>query len=228
MRICLYTNTALPKLADRRSSSTRWPGSFSPWDTIRSYWPPGADRRARSTRLRCRIRWPGIRGSCPRNGAYRGMAIGWAKLHRAHGFDVIHCHGTYPAGYVGACCQAVRHLPLVITSHGDDLAPQGLYDRKPGLRGRYRTGPGAGRCRRGHQRLHGRDVSRNLPAVTADRADSQRRRSRAIRRSRAAAGESRRGDSPQVLSALSGAARSAEGDRRFAGGNGLAARPERS
>jgi glycosyltransferase involved in cell wall biosynthesis len=50
---------------------------------------------------------------------------------------VIHCHGTYPAGYVGACCKAVRHLPLVITSHGDDLAPQGLYERKPGVRGRY-------------------------------------------------------------------------------------------
>ena len=49
-----------------------------------------------------------------------------AKLHHAHGFDAIHCHGTYPAGYVGECCQAVRHLPLVITSHGDDLAPLGL------------------------------------------------------------------------------------------------------
>ncbi len=61
-----------------------------------------------------------------------------AKLHQTHGFDVIHCHGTYPAGYVGACCKAVRQLPLVITSHGDDLAPGGLYDRKPELRERYR------------------------------------------------------------------------------------------
>jgi glycosyltransferase involved in cell wall biosynthesis len=61
------------------------------------------------------------------------------NLHHSQGFDVIHCHGTYPSGYVGACCAAVRNLPLVITSHGDDLAPLGLYDRKPNLRERYRV-----------------------------------------------------------------------------------------
>jgi glycosyltransferase involved in cell wall biosynthesis len=61
-----------------------------------------------------------------------------ARLQRERDFDVIHCHGTYPAGYVGACCGAVRQLPLVITSHGDDLAPCGLYDRKPRLRERFR------------------------------------------------------------------------------------------
>jgi glycosyltransferase involved in cell wall biosynthesis len=32
----------------------------------------------------------------------------------------------------------VERVPLVITSHGDDLAPLGPYDRKPVLRDRYR------------------------------------------------------------------------------------------
>ena len=67
MRICLYTNTALAESwADRKSSSTPWRGSFSPWGTSRWCWPPGAARRAPSTRLPCPIRWPGIRGSSPR------------------------------------------------------------------------------------------------------------------------------------------------------------------
>ena len=66
------------------------------------------------------------------------MAVGWPSFTQRFGFDVIHCHGTYPAGYIGARCAAVRDLPLVITSHGDDLAPLGLYDRKPQLRKRYR------------------------------------------------------------------------------------------
>ena len=66
------------------------------------------------------------------------MAAGSRRLERARGFDIVHCHGTYPSAYVAACCKAVRHLPLVITSHGDDLGPQGLYYRKPDLRQRYR------------------------------------------------------------------------------------------
>ena len=136
--LLIHQHGACRNWADRKSSSTPWPGSFSPWDTSRWCWPPGADRRAPSTRPPCPIRWPGIRGSSPRTGASSWYGRWMAKLHRTWGFDVIHCHGTYPAGYVGACCKAVRHLPLVITSHGDDLAPLGLYDRKPELRQRYR------------------------------------------------------------------------------------------
>ena len=138
MRICLYTNTALPKLGGQEivvDALARqflalghepivlapWRGSQGPFDAASVPYPVAWHPRFLSTHW-C-VSWYGH----------------WmAKLQRAHGFDVIHCHGTYPAGYVGACCQAVRHLPLVITSHGDDLAPQGLYDRKPELRGRYR------------------------------------------------------------------------------------------
>ena len=138
MRICLYTNTALPKLGGQEivvDALARqflalghepvvlapWRGSQGPFDAASVPYPVAWHPRFLSTHWF--VAWYGH----------------WmAKLHRAHGFDVIHCHGTYPAGYVGACCQAVRHLPLVITSHGDDLAPQGLYDRKPELRGRYR------------------------------------------------------------------------------------------
>ena len=138
MRICLYTNTALPKLGGQEivvDALARqflalghepvvlapWRGSQGPFDAASVPYPVAWHPRFLSTRWF--VSWHG-----------RWMA----KLHHAHGFDVVHCHGTYPAGYVGACCQAVRHLPLVITSHGDDLAPLGLYDRKPELRGRYR------------------------------------------------------------------------------------------
>ena len=138
MRICLYTNTALPKLGGQeivvdalaRQLLGRghepvvlapWRGSQGPFDAVSTPYPVARHPRFLSTRWF--VAWHG-----------RWMA----KLHHARVFDVVHCHGTYPAGYVGACCKAVRHLPLVITSHGDDLAPGGLYDRKPELRGRYR------------------------------------------------------------------------------------------
>ena len=142
MRICLYTNTALPKLGGQEVVIdvlarqflalghdpvvlAPWRRSQGPFDAASVPYPVNWHPRFLSTRWF--VAWYG-----------RWMA----KLHHAHPFDVVHCHGTYPAGYVGACCEAVRHLPLVITSHGDDLAPQGLYDRKPVLRSRYRLALG--------------------------------------------------------------------------------------
>src|SRR5208283_2330779 len=117
MRICLYTNTALPKvggqeividalarqflalghepvvLAPRRRSQGPFDAASVPYPVA---WHP---RFISTSRF---VSWYGH----------------WmAKQHRIRRFDVIHCHGTYPAGYVGACCNAVRHLPLIITSH---------------------------------------------------------------------------------------------------------------
>ena len=137
MRICLYTNTALPKLGGQEiviDALARqflalghepvvlapWRESQGPFDAASVPYPVAWHPRFLSTQ------W------------FVSQYSHWmTKLHRTYGFDVIHCHGTYPAGYVGACCKAVREIPLVITSHGDDLAPGGLYDRKPELRERY-------------------------------------------------------------------------------------------
>ena len=138
MRICLYTNTALPKvggqemvidaLARQFLALGHEPVVLAPWR--RSQGP--FDSASVPYAVAWHPRFISTRWFVPWYGHWM------AKLHRSRRFDVIHCHGTYPAGYVGACCKAVRHLPLVITSHSDDMAPQGLYDRKPILRGRYR------------------------------------------------------------------------------------------
>jgi teichuronic acid biosynthesis glycosyltransferase TuaC len=60
-----------------------------------------------------------------------------ARLQRKHHFQLVHCHSTYPNGYVAASCAATAAIPLVITSHGSDLDPLSLLCRKPRLRGRY-------------------------------------------------------------------------------------------
>jgi teichuronic acid biosynthesis glycosyltransferase TuaC len=59
------------------------------------------------------------------------------RLQRKHAFQLIHCHSTYPNGYVASACAAAAEIPLVITSHGSDLDPLSLLYRKPQLRGRY-------------------------------------------------------------------------------------------
>ncbi len=64
---------------------------------------------------------------------------GWwlARAHRRYRFDLLHCHGVYPTGYVAAKCAATAGLPLVITSHGGDLDPISPLYRKSGLKQRY-------------------------------------------------------------------------------------------
>jgi len=139
MRICLYTNTALPKIGGQEivvDALARqflalghepvvlapWRSSQGPFDAASVPYPVAWHPRFIST---CRfVSWYGY----------------WmSKLHHIRRFDVVHCHGTYPAAYVAASCKAVRQSPLIITSHGDDLAPHGLYDRKPKLRALFRS-----------------------------------------------------------------------------------------
>lgn len=51
--------------------------------------------------------------------------------HRDYRFDVIHAHNVYPAGYVAVRWSEPRGVPLVITSHGCDIAPESCLMTKP-------------------------------------------------------------------------------------------------
>ena len=43
------------------------------------------------------------------------------RLHRKHGFDVIHAHWLLPNGFIGAVISKLCKIPLVITLHGSDI-----------------------------------------------------------------------------------------------------------
>lgn len=49
---------------------------------------------------------------------------------------VLHCHGAYPAGFVGAAFKRLTGTPLVIRPHGADILPGEWIDRDPRLRRR--------------------------------------------------------------------------------------------
>ena len=81
-------------------------------------------------------------------------------------FDVIHCHGTYPAGLRGllaarqwATCRWSSPATATTSRLG------GLYDRKSELRERYRTALAGARRRDCHQRLlQARCFARPIPS----------------------------------------------------------------
>ena len=137
MRICLYTGTSLPKIGGQELVVDALGRQFTalghevvvlaPYRRSQGQLDPRTVPYEVAWHPRfCSTRW---------FVAWYGRWL--AQLHRKRPLDVIHCHGTYPAGYVAASCPATRDVPLVITSHGVELAPQGLYDRKPPLRDRF-------------------------------------------------------------------------------------------
>lgn len=52
--------------------------------------------------------------------------------------DVLHCHGSYPAGYVGAAFKRLTGTPMLIRPHGADILPGEWIDRDPRLAARMR------------------------------------------------------------------------------------------
>ena len=137
MRICLYTETAVPMLG----------GQALVVDALaRQFVALGHDAvvlapRQRSAGTADDAALPYAIVRHPRLVSTRWFVAwyGWwlRRLHRRNPFDVIHCHSTYPQGYIAAVCRATAGVPLVITSHGSDLDPVSLLYRKPQLRERY-------------------------------------------------------------------------------------------
>ncbi|MEO8495488.1 MAG: glycosyltransferase family 4 protein, partial [Planctomycetota bacterium] len=131
MRVCLYTETALPVVGGQEVAIDALARQFQELghdvvvltlrprrrqvadDSLLPY-PVVRHRRYLSTRHLL-----GIYGAS------------LSSVYRQYPFDVLHCHNVYPAGYVAARWAATRRVPLVITSHACDIAPDSHLLKKP-------------------------------------------------------------------------------------------------
>jgi glycosyltransferase involved in cell wall biosynthesis len=137
MRICLYTETAVPMLGGQALVVDALARQFVALGHAVVVLAP----RQRSAGATDDDALPYTLVRHPRLVSTRWF-VGWygwwlRSLHRRRRFDIVHCHSTYPQGYVAAACRATAGVPLVITSHGSDLDPVSLLYRKPQLRPRY-------------------------------------------------------------------------------------------
>jgi glycosyltransferase involved in cell wall biosynthesis len=69
--------------------------------------------------------------------------VSWYKryltnLRRQFPFDVLHCHSVQPTGYVAACWADSKQVRTVITSHCGDICPDSRLLAKPGALDRCR------------------------------------------------------------------------------------------
>lgn len=136
MRLCLYTETAVPKIGGQEmvvdalareftaaghdvTVLTQFPRRpIQPADELLPY------RMVRHRRFVSTWRWVGW---------YRRSL---ERLRARFPFDLLHCHSVHPCGYVGSLGARKWNVPLVITSHGADLRQHRLS--KPAVAQRSR------------------------------------------------------------------------------------------
>lgn len=136
MRICIYTDSALPKLGGQELVVDALARQFLDLGHEPVVLAPNPRRAValNDHALPYRVqRHPRFLSTRYLVGYYQRYVRG---LHRRWPFDVLHCHNVYPSGYVGTLARRSLGVPVVITSHGD-ARPDNFRFRKPGLRERF-------------------------------------------------------------------------------------------
>jgi glycosyltransferase involved in cell wall biosynthesis len=121
LRICLYTNTALPKLGGQELVVDALARQFQSAGHEVLVLAPQPRRPLRPDDARL----PYIVVRHPRFRSARYF-VGWygyflRAVQRRFHFDVVHCHGIDPPGFLAAANRGRLAAPVIITSHGGDL-----------------------------------------------------------------------------------------------------------
>lgn len=137
MRICLYTETALPKVGGQEMVVDALARQFLDLghDVTVLAPLPRLPLRPRDETLPYRVeRHPRFLSTRYLVSWYRWWLL---RLFRRRPFDVLHCHGLYPSGYLGALCKQHLGVPMTITSHGGDVQRDNVRLARPVLRERH-------------------------------------------------------------------------------------------
>ena len=138
MRICLYTESALPMLGGQEHVVDSLARQFTQLGHPTVMLAP-SPRSPLNASGDAKLPYPVVRH--PRFVSTRYF-VPWYRrwlmqVHRRFRFDVLHCHSVHPTGYLAAVCREQLNVPVVITSHGGDVEPDNPRLRKPGVLQRH-------------------------------------------------------------------------------------------
>jgi len=139
MRICFYTETALPKVGGQEMVVDALARQFSAMGHEVMVLAPHPRRP-----LRARDCDPGLPYRVRRHprffstrrfvAQYRRFLV---KACREFRPDVLHCHSVYPTAYLAGLCREEIGVPILLTSHGGDVYENNPRVRKPVLYRRH-------------------------------------------------------------------------------------------
>ncbi len=136
MRIGFYTFSFLPTVGGAELLLHGLAEALTERGHEVTLWAPrvrGKDNRVGGRYRLCRYGRPSSKRFGVRQTLPRLLLETWGR--RPH---VLHCHGAYPAGFVGAAFRRWTGTPLVIRPHGSDILPGEWIARDPRLAKRMR------------------------------------------------------------------------------------------
>ena len=138
MRICLYTESALPLVGGQELVVDQLAREFL--DLGHEVVVLAARHRGRAVIRDHELPYKVVRH--PRFISTHRF-VSWYKrylenLRRQFPFDVLHCHSVQPTGYVAACWPNAKGVRIVITSHCGEISPDSRLLAKPGALDRCR------------------------------------------------------------------------------------------
>jgi glycosyltransferase involved in cell wall biosynthesis len=139
MHICIYTETALPKMGGQEMVVDALARQFLGLGHAITVLTQQPRRRYRPNDGA--LPYPVVRH--PRFFSTRYFVSAYRYfLHRllrraAPPFDVLHCHGLYPSGYLAALLKPHLSVPILLTSHGGDVYEKNVRQQKPVLSRRH-------------------------------------------------------------------------------------------
>ncbi len=139
MRICIYTDTALPKLGGQEMVVDALARQFQALGHPTVVFAP----RPRKLSIG-RESYPYEMARHPRFYSTHAF-VSWYRWfllweYRRQPFDVLHCHGIYPPSYLAALLGERLPVPVVVTSHGGDVYEQNVRLQKPAIMARCARG----------------------------------------------------------------------------------------
>lgn len=121
MRICIYSETALPMIGGQEIVVDALARRFTAAGHQTVVLAPNP--RSPYQQADHLLPYPVVRH--PRFISTRRLIDPYAywlrRVNRTHGFDVLHCHSAYPTGYLGTRIARSLDAAVVITSHGGDI-----------------------------------------------------------------------------------------------------------
>lgn len=136
MRICIYTETALPMVGGQEYVVDALAREFDQagHEVVVLAPQPRSSAGRRDDYPYQVVRHPRFVSTWRFVEWYRWALI---RLHRRFPFDIVHCHSVHPTGYLAVLARARTGAPVVITSHGGDVKPANQRLERPGARDKH-------------------------------------------------------------------------------------------
>jgi glycosyltransferase involved in cell wall biosynthesis len=129
MRICLYTDTALPKMGGQEfvvDALARQFLALGHQPIVLAPLPRKLSVRGESYPYEV-VRHPRFYSTHHFISWYRWFL---AHEYRRRPFDILHCHGIYPPSYLASLVRDEMPAPVIVTSHGGDIYENNVRLRK--------------------------------------------------------------------------------------------------